>query len=200
VTEPAVIPENAGADPVATGRLPRWRLALAIALPVIAIVAVVVLAAVVNSRPVSDVSDPLPVSSVEAPGATTASCSSLLAALPDPLGQLPRRQLVRGDDPLLAGVAAWGEPAVVLRCGVPTPAELTCSAPVQVVNGVTWLLLNGDGATTYLAVDRAVRVALTVPDSITSTGPWQETSDVISTTLPARSICVNGEPVPPDGG
>jgi hypothetical protein len=200
VTEPAVIPDSTGADPAATGRLPRWRLALAIALPVIAIVAVVVLAAVVNSRPVSDVSDPLPVSSVEAPGATTSSCTSLATALPDPLGELPRRQLVRGEDPLLAGVAAWGEPAVVLRCGVPTPAELTCSAPVQVVNGVTWLLLNGDGATTYLAVDRAVRVALTVPDSITSTGAWQETSDVISATLPARSICANGEPVPPDGG
>jgi hypothetical protein len=83
---------------------------------------------------------------------------------------------------------------------VPTPTELTCSAPIQVVNGVSWLLLSGDGATTYLAVDRAVRVALTVPDSITSTGPWQQTSNVIAATLPARDICVNGEPVPPEGG
>lgn len=185
---------------VRSGRLAPWRLILAIALPVVAIVAVVVLAAVVNSRPVSDVTDPLPVSSIEAPGATTASCTTLMAALPDPLGQLPRRQLVQGDDPLLAGVAAWGEPAVVLRCGVPTPAELTCSAPVQVVNGVSWLLLKGDGATTYLAVDRAVRIALTVPDTITGTGPWQQTSDVIGASLPVRDICVNGEPVAPDGG
>ncbi|MEP6561269.1 MAG: DUF3515 domain-containing protein [Nakamurella sp.] len=185
----------------ATGaRLASWRLVLAIALPVFAIVAVIVLASVVNSRPVSDVTDPLPVSSVDAPGASTASCTSLMAALPDPLGQLPRRQLLQGDDPQLTGVAAWGEPAVVLRCGVPTPAELTCSAPVQVANGVTWLLLSGGGATTYLAVDRAVRVALTVPDSVTSTGPWQDASNVIAATLPARDICANGEPVPPDGG
>jgi len=198
MAEPSVTAPGAG--PAATGGLATWRLVLAIALPVVAIVAVVVLAAVVNSRPVSDVTDPLPVSSVEAPGATTASCTSLIAALPDPLGQLPRRKLVQGDDPLLAGVAAWGEPAAVLRCGVQTPAELTCSAPVQVVNGVSWLLLNGDGATTYLAVDRAVRVALTVPNSITSTGPWQETSNVIGATLPARDICANGEPLPPDGG
>ncbi|MET0965823.1 MAG: DUF3515 domain-containing protein [Nakamurella sp.] len=200
MTDPSALPGAAGTEPAAGGRLPTWRLMLAIALPVIAIVAVVVLAAVVNSRPVSDVTDPLPVSSVEAPGATTASCTELIAALPDPLGQLPRRELVRGEDPLLAGVAAWGEPAVVLRCGVPTPTELTCSAPVQVVNGVTWLLLGGGGATTYLAVDRAVRVALTVPDSVTSTGPWQEISSLIGATLPARDICVNGEPVPPDGG
>jgi len=200
MAESSVAPGASGVGPRATGGLATWRLVLAIALPVVAIVAVVVLAGVVNSRPVSDVTDPLPVSSVDAPGAATASCISLMAVLPDPLGQLPRRQLVQGDDPLLAGVAGWGEPAVVLRCGVPTPAELTCSAPVQVVNGVSWLPLDGDGATTYLAVDRAVRVALTVPDSITSTGPWQEASNVISSTMPARDICANGEPVPPDGG
>ncbi len=135
----------------------------AIAVSVAAIVGVIVLAAVVNSRPVTDVTDPLPVSSVDAPGATTAACTSLMAALPDPLGALPRRQLVQGDDPLLAGVAAWGEPAVVLRCGVPTPQELTCSSPVQVVDGVAWLPIPGSGGTTYLAVDRPVRVALTVP-------------------------------------
>ena len=95
--------------------LPAWRLITAIAVSLAAIVAVIVLASVVNSRPVTDVTDPLPVSSVDAPGATTAACTSLVAALPDPLGALPRRQLVHGDDPLLAGVAAWGEPAVVLR-------------------------------------------------------------------------------------
>ena len=133
----------------------------------------------------TDVADPLPVSSVDAPGAGMAACTSLLAALPDPLGGLPRRQLVQGDDPLLAGVAAWGEPAVILRCGVPTPQELTCSSPVQVVDGVAWLPIPGSGGITYLAVDRPVRVALTVPDG-TSTGPWQELSKIIGGTLTER--------------
>jgi hypothetical protein len=165
----------------------------------LAIVGVIVLASVVNSRPVTDITDPLPVSSVDAPGATTAACTSLIAALPDPLAALPRRQLVQGDDPLLAGVAAWGEPAVVLRCGVPTPQELTCSSPVQVVDGVAWLPIPGSGGTTYLAVDRPVRVALTVPDGV-STGPWQEMSKIIGSTLTERPICTDGVPVPPDGG
>src|ERR1700712_3019598 len=124
MAESAVVPDPAKTGPPAGGRLSTWRLVLAIALPLIAIVAVVVLAAVVNSRPVTDVTHPLPAAAVEAPGAATASCTLLMAALPDPLGQLPRRQLVQGDDPLLAGVAAWGGPAVVMRCGVPTPAEL----------------------------------------------------------------------------
>jgi hypothetical protein len=179
--------------------LPAWRLATAIAVPVVAIIGVIVLAAVVNSQPVTDVTDPLPVSSIDAPGATTAACASLTAALPDPLGGLQRRQLVQGDDPLLAGVAAWGEPAVILRCGVPTPQELTCSSPVQVVDGVAWLPIPGSGGTTYLAVDRPVRVALTVPDG-TSTGPWQDMSKIVGRTLAERPICADGVPVPPDGG
>jgi hypothetical protein len=164
-----------------------------------AIIVVVVLAAVINSRPVSDVTDPLPVSAVDAPGAGAAPCSALMAALPDPLGSLPRRQLVQADDPSLAGVAAWGEPAVILRCGVPTPEELSCSASIQVVDGVSWLPLSGTGAITYLAVDRPVRVALTVPDG-TSTGPWQEMSKIVAATMAARPICTDGAPVPPDAG
>ena len=171
----------------------------AIALPVTAIIAIVVLAGVVNSRPVTDVTDPLPVSSVEAPDATSTASTTLLAALPDPLAALPRGQLVQGDDPLLTGVAAWGEPAVILRCGTPTPQELTCSAAVQVVDGVTWLPLYGSGVTTYLAVDRPVRVALTIPDG-TSTGPWQDMSKIIGATLAQRPICVDGVPATPDGG
>jgi len=158
-----------------------------------------VLAAVVNSGPLADVRDPLAVSAVDAPAATSAPCATLLAALPDPLGTLPRRKLAQGDDPQLAGVAAWGEPAVILRCGLPTPAELTCSAAVQVVDGVAWLPLHGSGVTTYLVVDRPVRVALTVPDG-TGTGPWQELSKIIGQHLPQRPICVNGVPVTQDGG
>jgi hypothetical protein len=191
--------QGAGGSPPPAERPATWRIVAAITLPVIAIVVIIVLAAVINSRPVNSVDDPLPVSAVEAPGATTAACTSLMTALPDALSGLQRRQLVDGDDPTLAGVAAWGEPAVVLRCGTPTPQELTCSAPVQVVDGVAWLPLTGSGATTYLAVDRAVRVALTVPDG-TSTGPWQEMSKIIGAALPARDICVDGEPVTPEGG
>ena len=193
---PAERPDPTSGNPE---RLPTWRLVLAIMLPVTAIIAVVALAAVVNSRPVSDVSGPLTVAAVDAPGATTAACTTLMAALPDPLGQLPRRQLDHGSDPQLTGVAAWGEPAAILRCGVPTPTELTCSALVQEVDGVAWLPLSGTGATTYLVVDRPVRVALTMPEGA-GTGPWQELSKIIGATLTKREICIDGVPVPPEGG
>lgn len=177
--------------------LPRWRLIAAIGVAVVAVIGVIAGAAYIRSQPVTSVTDPLIVSSVESPGAGTAACASLMAALPDPLGDLPRRQLEQGDNPLLAGVAAWGEPAIVLRCGLPTPTELTCSSSLQEVDGVAWLPLSGTGATTYLAVDRSVRVALTVPDT-SGTAPWQLTSKIVAATLPERAVCVDGVLVPPD--
>jgi hypothetical protein len=171
----------------------------AIAVAVLAVVAVIVAANIVSSRPTTSADDPLALSSVEAPGATTPGCTSLTAALPDTLGGLPRRTIQHGEDPSLAGVAAWGEPAVVLRCGVPTPAELTCMAALQEVDGVAWLPLSTGGDTTYFLVDRTVRVALTVPGAVTSTGPWQEASKLIAATLPERDVCRDGVPLPADG-
>ena len=190
-------------------------MAAAIALPLIAVVVVVVLAGRIGSEPATDATAPLALGEVEAPGAATPACAQLMADLPTVLGGLDRRELVGspaasgaasdgtqdgGISDLQAGaVAAWGDPPVVLRCGIPTPAELTCSAPVQVVDGVTWLPLTGQGATTYLVVDRSVRVALTVPDTVTSTGPWQEISKTVARALPARAICAGGVPIPADG-
>ncbi len=162
------------------------------------IAVVLVLAAVVSSRPDEPDTGPLAVSAVSAPGAASAECAALVAALPDPLGGLPRRQLADPDGAGGLGVAAWSDPPVVLRCGLPTPAELTCSAALQVVDSVAWLPIQGDGATTYLAVDRPVRIALTVPDG-TGTGPWQGLSKIVAGTVPVRDVCDQGVVVPVEG-
>lgn len=169
------------------------------AVAMVAVVGVIVAANIVGSQPTISVDDPLALSSVAAPGATTPGCTALTAALPDTLGGLPRRTIAQGEDPSLIGVAGWGEPPVVLRCGVPTPAELTCTAALQVVDGVAWLPLSFGGDTTYFLVDRSVRVALTVPGAVSSTGPWQEASKLIAATLPERNVCQNGVPLPADG-
>lgn len=171
----------------------------AIGVAVLAVVTVIIAASVVNSRPTTSVDDPLAVAAVEAPGAGTPACSTLTAALPAELGGLPRRTLQQADDPSLAGVAAWGEPAVILRCGVPTPAELNCSAAVQEVDGVAWIPIAGGGDTSYFVADRSVRIALTVPAEVTSTGPWQDASKLIAATLPERDICTGGVLLPADG-
>jgi Protein of unknown function (DUF3515) len=68
-----------------------------------------------------------------------AQCARLLAVLPDRVaGQSSRQVRPAGE---LA--AAWGDPAVVLRCGVPKPLALRADSACLVVNGVGWFAAAG---------------------------------------------------------
>jgi len=181
-------------------RLPLLLIVAALALTVAAIAAVVVLAG--RQAAQHDVPDtgPLAVPAVDAPGAGGRSCSVLMSALPDDLSGLARRQLT-GAQP---GVAAWGDPPLVLRCGLSDPAELTCSARLMQFTdasggSVSWLQLSDPSAVTYIAVDRPVRIAVTVPPG-SGMGPIQQLSELIAADLPSRPVCDNGGVVPPDNG
>ena len=94
-------------------------------------------------------------------------------------------------------MAAWGEPPPVYRCGIDDPGELTCSSELSVINGVSWLSIDDADSTTYIAVDRSSRVALTFDHSV-GIGVVQALSDVIKTVLPAREVCMAGVVVPTD--
>ena len=74
---------------------------------------------------------------------------------------------------------------VVLRCGLPRPAELTPTSALLEVNGVRWLTLSDGALVTSIAVDRPVYVQLTVPSSMDSASAT-ELSTVIGDTLPAQ--------------
>ena len=74
---------------------------------------------------------------------------------------------------------------VVLRCGLPRPAELTPTSALLEVNGVRWLTLTDGALVTSIAVDRPVYVAFTAPVGVGS-GPLQAVSDAVRTTLPAQ--------------
>jgi len=77
--------------------------------------------------------------SVNAPpltGADARGCRALLKALPDSIADQPRRKVA---DEGGYG-AAWGDPPIVLRCGVPKPRGLDAFATCQVVNGVGWFI------------------------------------------------------------
>ena len=82
---------------------------------------------------------------------------------------------------------------MVLRCGLPRPAELNPASSLLEVNGVQWLQLD-DGipdpvVISYVAVDRPVYVVLTTPTDVGS-GPLQVVSDVVRDTLPATPVAV----------
>ena len=69
-------------------------------------------------------------------GADAAACTKLVDALPDAVSDQPRRKV----EPKDAYGAAWGDPAIVLRCGVDMPEEFDRFAMCQVTNDVGWFV------------------------------------------------------------
>ena len=175
---------------------PPWQVLAALGLVLVALVVAVVLARNKLSEP-AIANPPLPVSDgVGQPGANTPACTSLMSALPDTVAGTSRRTL----EGAVNAVAAWGDPAVILRCGIDSPQELTCSAALVQVNGVSWLQLTDAGldSTTYIAADRSVRIAVTVPTG-SGSGAIGQLSQIVAATLPVRAPCSAGVLLPTDG-
>jgi Protein of unknown function (DUF3515) len=107
------------------------------------------------------------------------SCPGLIAALPVRLGDLLGRP-VQSSSP---SVLAWGEPPVVLRCGVPRPAAFVPGAPdVVVVNKVIWFAQPRGERTVWTVVDRSVYIEATVPSGYAS-APIPPLSDAVTAAL-----------------
>ena len=105
--------------------------------------------------------------SIDAPrltGAVERDCRALVDALPDRVADLDRREATTGD-----GLgAAWGDPAVVLRCGVGRPEGFDAVSRCQTANGVDWYIpedqLQGTRVdTTMTAVGRTANVEVRIP-------------------------------------
>lgn len=72
----------------------------------------------------------------------TAECAELLSSLPVTIGGA----LARETTPQELPAAAWGDPPIVLRCGVNRPVSLTETSSLTTIDGVNWLaepLTNG---------------------------------------------------------
>lgn len=87
-------------------------------------------------------------------------CAQLLDALPDVVSDAVRRDV----EPASEQVAAWGDPPIVLRCGVPVPTEYRPDAQLLDVEDVGWFPVAGEGGTFFTAVDRQPYVEVAVPD------------------------------------
>ena len=166
---------------------PRALLIAALAVAVLAVGAVLAVAAT-RRAPMS----PVAIAAVPAPQSGTPECRSLLATLPERLGDYTRAAAV---DPVPEGAAAWRSPEttgaepVIMRCGLDRPAEFVVGTPLQMVDDVQWLRLSDADTrrSTWVAVDRAVYVAITLPDGSGPT-PIQTLSEVIARTMPAIPI------------
>lgn len=94
------------------------------------------------------------------PSATDPACAEVLVALRglDELGDLSRRETTS------QSTAAWGEPAVTLRCGVEPPGPST--DPCVDVDGVDWVVTRQAGAepsSVYTSYGRSPAVQLRLP-------------------------------------
>lgn len=161
---------------------PRAALIAALAVAATAVVALLVVAALRQTPPRPA---PVAIAAAPAPDADGDACHTLLAGLPDALGDYHRAAAV---EPVPAGAAAWqgdgGAEPVILRCGLGRPEDFVASSPLQMVDDVSWFRIGDQGRTTWITVDRPVYVALTLPDGSGPT-PIQLISGAVAKAMPA---------------
>ncbi|MFG1999323.1 DUF3515 domain-containing protein [Spirillospora sp. NPDC048911] len=116
------------------------------------------------------------------PDAVTARlCEGL--RLPAKVNGLSRRDT----EPSSPLTAAWGSPAIALRCGVPRPPALTPAAQLQTINGVDWFGQPADRPITWTAVARQAYVEVTVPAKYAPPGDVLiEFGEAITATIPKK--------------
>jgi hypothetical protein len=113
-----------------------------------------------SSTPTPAVQPTSPVS-VAAPSLSPAAaqvCRAVIAKLPDQVRGAPRRPVSAGAEQN----AAYGEPPIVLACGVAAPS-LAPTDQVSVLNHVCWYGRAIPTGTQWTTVDRQVPVSVTVP-------------------------------------
>lgn len=180
--------EHAPRATAPAGGMPRWALVLSIVAGLALLVGVMIAARIVTAPDEADPDAPVtPAALAPAPDAGSRECGQILGALGDTLGDAHRVD-VEGDSPATAAYRMPDASAVVVRCGLATPPGFVVGSALQQVNGVQWFSEQDPDPsvteTTWVTVDRARTVALTLP-SASGSGPIQDLSDLITTTMPA---------------
>ncbi len=82
-------------------------------------------------------------------------------------------------------VVAWGDPPIVLRCGVARPAGYNPNGSVAVINGVSWWQQIDRRVVRWTVVGRAAYVELVVPTSYAAQGAFLvDLADPVKQALP----------------
>ena len=106
--------------------------------------------------------------------ATRTACRPVVKAVPDRLADQTSRSV--SDD---TRAAAWGDPAIVLTCGVGRPDGFTRISACQNWNGVDWFIPDGEFTdhpvdVTMTTIGRTPAIEVTVPRNY-----WPPTSVMI---------------------
>ncbi|MFD5449892.1 DUF3515 domain-containing protein [Streptomyces sp. NPDC003470] len=126
------------------------------------------LALLIAAAGCSSADDSVP-AAVPSPGAkVTELCQNLDRALPSTVDGLNRED----PEPASALTAGWGNPLIILRCGVERPAEMSDPEADGVeVDGVGWQLTKrDDGGFRFTTTLREAYVEVTIPEDRAGSG------------------------------
>ncbi len=119
-------------------------------------------------------------------GPALAACQRLSDKLPAKLDGLA----ARGTEPESAYTAAWGDPAVELRCGIERPALLDGTPPAVEIDGVGWVIEELEDGHRFTSTGRVAYVQVRVPDD------YAPEVNVLVDLAPAMSSAVPTGPDP----
>jgi hypothetical protein len=114
-----------------------------------------------------------------------AACAALSGKLPARLDGHARREV----NPASSLTAAWGDPPITLRCGVPRPAALGPAAALTVVNKISWFPepVGSASPSRFTEVGREAYVEVTLPGRYEPAGAiLVAISDAIGAAVQAR--------------
>jgi hypothetical protein len=146
---------------------------------------------------------PLPALTLTAPPhikTEAGPCTKVLEHVPVQLHGLDPR--VVHPTPATPFVVAWGDPPVVLRCGVDRPADLEPGSGAQFILGGNragpfYDVQRAGSANVWTTVDRAAYISITVPTEYAA-GPLPPLSRAIAKALPAVCRPQNDQGTVPD--
>ena len=122
-------------------------------------------------------------------GPVRSQCGDLTDALPKEVVGQERRDVSPPDAPAVA----WGDPAIVLTCGVARPTALRRTSYCLTVDSIGWLATQDgrevdmtapvEGALTFTTIERSVYVQVRVPAAyVPAVDPLVDVAEAISST------------------
>ncbi|HEY7483783.1 MAG TPA: DUF3515 domain-containing protein [Streptosporangiaceae bacterium] len=121
---------------------------------------------------------------VPSPGPDVARlCQALHDRLPGKVHGLSRRET----RPTSELTAAWGTPAIALRCGVPRPPAMLKTSELVTISGIDWFPQPPNRPVTFTELGRQAYVEVTVPAKYAPQGDvLLELTDEIKAAIPAK--------------
>ncbi|GGN53973.1 hypothetical protein GCM10010112_03300 [Actinoplanes lobatus] len=175
--------------------------ATAVAVPVTLIVGLVVFFSLIPEKsdepakvPQAVPSTPVQVDAPRLDEATAQVCLAVTAQLPAKIRDLDARKVSAGPEQN----AAYGEPPLLVSCGVPQPAMCTTlddktpgcvpmDTELLFMDGVCWFGKNDDGTAVLTTMDREVPVRVTVPSAYQNPAQWaNEFSETVVKTVKSK--------------